>query len=86
MKTTPAAIPEKVATRMGQRMLPFVGAPLFLAMGTFVGFWYMATYRDLEFQPALVATSTILLLVVGLLVRTNIFKEKVINRDTGLCV
>ena len=36
-----AAIPEKVAQRMGKRMLPFVGLPLFLGMGTFVGFWYM---------------------------------------------
>lgn len=61
-----AVIPEKVAQRMGKRMLPFVGVPLFGAMGSFVGFWYMATYRDMEFQPALVATSTIVLLVVGL--------------------
>jgi hypothetical protein len=65
-----AVIPEKVAQRMGKRMLPFVGVPLFGAMGSFVGFWYMATYRDMEFQPALVATSTIVLLVVGLVVRT----------------
>jgi len=63
-----AAIPEKVAQRMGARMLPFVGIPLFGAMGMFVGFWYMATYRDMEFQPALVATSTTVLLVTGLLV------------------
>lgn len=61
-----AVIPEKVAQRMGKRMLPFVGIPLFGAMGTFVGFWYMATYRDMEFQPVLVAGSTIALLVIGL--------------------
>lgn len=66
MKTSPAAIPEKVAMRMGRRMIPFVGIPLFGGMGTFVGFWYMATYRDLEFQPALVATSTFVLLALGL--------------------
>jgi hypothetical protein len=54
---------------MGGRMLPFVGVPLFGAMGTFVGFWYMATYRDVEFEPALVAATTIVLLVVGLVVR-----------------
>jgi hypothetical protein len=64
-----AVIPEKVAQRMGKRMLPFVGIPLFGAMGTFVGFWYMATYRDMEFQPVLVAGSTIALLVIGLVVR-----------------
>jgi Photosynthesis affected mutant 68 len=38
---TPTAIPEPVAMRMGQRMLPFVGLPLFLGVVTFVGFWYM---------------------------------------------
>jgi hypothetical protein len=66
-----AVIPEKVAQRMGKRMLPFVGIPLFGAMGSFVGFWYMATYRDQEFQPALVATVSVALLVVGLLVRAT---------------
>lgn len=45
VQETAAAIPERVAQRMGKRMLPFVGIPLFLGMGTFVGFWYMATYR-----------------------------------------
>ena len=65
---TEAAIPEKVAQRMGQRMIPFVGIPLFLSMGVFVGFWYMATYRDMSFEPSLVAASTILILVLGLLV------------------
>ena len=64
-----AAIPEKVAQRMGKRLLPFVGIPLIGGMGSFVGFWYMATYRDMEFQPALVAASTIALLAVGLVVR-----------------
>jgi len=63
-----AAIPEKVAQRMGKRMLPFVGIPLFGGMGVFVGFWYMATYRDMSFEPALVAASTIAVLVIGLLV------------------
>jgi len=61
-----AVIPEKVAQRMGKRMLPFVGIPLLGGMGTFVGFWYMATYRDLEFEPVLVAGTTIALLAVGL--------------------
>jgi hypothetical protein len=36
-----AVIPEKVAQRMGKRMLPFVGIPLFGGVGAFVGFWYM---------------------------------------------
>jgi len=64
-----AVIPEKVAQRMGKRMLPFVGIPLFGAMGSFVGFWYFATYRDQEFQPALVAAVSIGLLAMGLVVR-----------------
>jgi hypothetical protein len=67
VQETPAVIPEKVAQRMGKRMLPFVGLPLFLGMGTFVGFWYFATYKNMEFQPAAVATTTVSLLVVGLL-------------------
>jgi len=62
-----AAIPEKVAQRMGKRMLPFVGIPLFGVMGTFVTFWYLATYKDLQFQTGLVATSTIVVLLLGLL-------------------
>jgi hypothetical protein len=64
-----AVIPERVAQRMGRRMLPFVGVPLLGGMASFVGFWYMATYRDVEFQPALVAATTIGLLAVGLVVR-----------------
>ena len=63
-----AVIPEKVAQRMGMRMLPFVGIPLFGVMGIFVVFWYLATYKNMEFQPALVAFSTIGTLGVGLLV------------------
>lgn len=39
-----AVIPEKVAQRMGKRMLPFVGIPLLGGMGSFVGFWYMVRY------------------------------------------
>mmetsp|Transcript_15619 Transcript_15619/g.23666 ORF Transcript_15619/g.23666 Transcript_15619/m.23666 type:complete len:259 (+) Transcript_15619:99-875(+) len=64
---TPAAIPEKVAMRMGQRMIPFVGIPLFLGLGSFVVFWYLATYKDMEFQPVTVAFTSIALLAVGLL-------------------
>lgn len=63
-----AAIPEKVAMRMGRRMLPFVGLPLFGSMGAFVAFWYLATYKNMEFQPGLVATTTIVMLLSGLLV------------------
>eukprot|EP00558_Chaetoceros_sp_UNC1202_P006446 CAMPEP_0197245588 /NCGR_PEP_ID=MMETSP1429-20130617/10331_1 /TAXON_ID=49237 /ORGANISM="Chaetoceros sp., Strain UNC1202" /LENGTH=278 /DNA_ID=CAMNT_0042706119 /DNA_START=71 /DNA_END=907 /DNA_ORIENTATION=- len=62
-----AVIPEPVAQRMGKRMLPFVGVPLFGGMGAFVAFWYFATYKNYEFQPALVAFSTIAILVFGLL-------------------
>lgn len=63
---TAAVIPERVATRMGTRMLPFVGIPLFGGMLAFVLFWYLATYKNMEFQPALVAFTTIGLLAVGL--------------------
>jgi hypothetical protein len=69
VEQSPATIPEKVAQRMGQRMLPFVGVPLFLAMGTFVAFWYFATYKNMEFQPTVVAGTTSGLLFVGLMVR-----------------
>lgn len=62
-----AVIPEKVAMRMGKRMLPFVGIPLFGSLGSFVAFWYFATQRDQAFQPTLVAFSTIFVLVLGLL-------------------
>lgn len=63
-----AAIPERVAQRMGRRMLPFVGIPLFGSTASFVGFWYLAAYRDVEFQPAIVATVSFVFLAVGLLV------------------
>lgn len=62
-----SAIPEKVAMRMGKRMLPFVGIPLFGSMGAFVAFWYFATYKDMEFQPGAVAVTTTVLLLSGLL-------------------
>jgi hypothetical protein len=64
---TPTAIPEKVATRMGQRMIGFVGIPLFLGLGSFVLFWYLATYQGIEIEPIYVAATTIILLAVGLL-------------------
>jgi len=62
-----AVIPEKVAVRMGKRMLPFVGLPLFGSMITFVLFWYLATYKDLAIPTVLVAYATIGILVIGLL-------------------
>ena len=71
-----AVIPEQVAQRMGRRMLPFVGIPLFGVMGTFILFWYLATYRNMEFQPALVAFSTIGILGVSLLVSFLFFTSK----------
>jgi hypothetical protein len=70
LQETPAAIPEKVAQRMGKRMLPFVGLPLFLGLGTFVGFWYFATYKDIQFETSMVAATTIAVLVLSLVVRT----------------
>lgn len=71
----PATIPEKVAQRMGLRMLPFVGIPFFGGMGTFITFWYLSTYKNYEFEPSLVAASTIGLLVIGLLVSCSIFSQ-----------
>jgi uncharacterized membrane protein YcjF (UPF0283 family) len=69
LQEAPAAIPERVAQRMGKRMLPFVGIPLLGSMGTFVAFWYLRTYQNMDFEPSMVATSTVFFLVVGLLVR-----------------
>ena len=69
LREAPATIPEPVARRMGRRMLPFVGLPLFLGVGAFAGFWYLATYKNMDFEPSLVAGSTIAILVFGLLVR-----------------
>lgn len=62
-----AVIPERVAMRMGSRMLPFVGIPLFGTMGAFVAFWYLRVYKNIEFETVSVAFVTIGLLVVGLL-------------------
>jgi len=61
-----AVIPEKVAQRMGKRMIPFVGVPLFGVLGTFVAFWYFTVYGELELQPTIVAYSTIAVLGFGL--------------------
>lgn len=62
-----AAIPERVAQRMGKRMVPFVGIPLFGSFASFIGFWYLATFKDMEFQPAVVATTSFVFLAIGLL-------------------
>ena len=73
VKESSASIPEKVSQRMLGRMLPFVGLPFFLGIGSFVVFWYLATYKSLELEPALVAASTIAILVSGLLVSRRVF-------------
>ena len=65
---TAAVIPEKVAMRMGSRMLPFVGIPLFGTMAAFIAFWYLRVYKNIEFETNIVAFTTIGLLAVGLLV------------------
>jgi hypothetical protein len=66
-----AVIPEKVAQRMGTRMVPFVGIPLFGSAISFIAFWYLATYKEMEFQPAIVATTSFVFLFIGLLVRID---------------
>jgi hypothetical protein len=68
LQEQPAVIPEQVSARILKRMLPFVGLPFVVGIGSFVAFWYLATYKNQEFQPAMVATTTVTVLVVGLLV------------------
>lgn len=70
-----AVIPEKVARRMGARMLPFVGIPLFGTMGTFVIFWYLRVYKNVEFETSAVAIITIGILAVSLIVSHFIEKS-----------
>ena len=86
LEETPAAIPERVAQRMGQRMLPFVGLPLLGGMGCFVAFWYLATYKNMEFQPVLVAGSTILILVFSLLVSNRMAQLGESSNQCGNCI
>ena len=81
VRETPAAIPEKVAQRMGSRMIAFVGLPLFLGLGSFVAFWYFATYKGMEFQPGLVAATTIGLLAISLLVRLAAGKQCLVSHE-----
>ena len=69
VRDTPAALPEIVAQRMGIRMITFVGIPFVLGLSSFVMFWYFATIKQVEFQPVLVAITTIVILVTSLLVR-----------------
>jgi len=76
-----ATIPEPVAQRMGKRMLPFVGVPFFVGMSSFVGFWYFATYKNVELEPALVAASTIGILVFGLLVRQYYYTTTMLDQQ-----
>jgi len=64
---TAAVIPEKVASRMGKRLIPFVGIPLFGTMGVFIAFWYLAVYKGIQFETSLVAYSTIFALFIGLI-------------------
>jgi hypothetical protein len=76
LASSPASgvIPEQVATRMGMRMLPFVGVPLFGTMSVFIAFWYFAKYQNTQVETSLVAFSTIAVLVLSLVVKCiNIF-------------
>jgi hypothetical protein len=70
IKEAPAVIPERVVQRMGKHMLPFVGVPFVGGITAFTAFYYYAVVKNLEFQPVLVAGSTIAILVFSLLVRT----------------
>jgi type IV secretory pathway VirB10-like protein len=81
IEQAPAVIPERVAQRMGKRMLPFVGIPLIGGMGSFVLFWYLATYKNYEFQPAMVAFSTIAILAVSLVVSAH--RKCVTSKERG---
>jgi hypothetical protein len=62
----PMSIPEPVANRMGQRMIPFVGLPILGGLATFITFWYLAVYQDQSFPPVLVATATLVWFAIGL--------------------
>jgi fluoride ion exporter CrcB/FEX len=73
IKEAPAVIPERVAQRMGKRMLPFVGVPFVGGITAFSAFYYYAVVKNMEFQPALVAGSTIAILVFSLLVRILLY-------------
>jgi hypothetical protein len=73
LQEAPAVIPERVAQRMGKRMLPFVGIPFIGGLSAFTSFWYLATYKNMEFQPMMVASSTIAILVFSFLVRPSVY-------------
>lgn len=68
VRDSPAVIPEKVAQRMGTRMITLVGLPWIFGLAAFVAFWYLVTYKQYEFPPGLVATTTLALLASSLLV------------------
>ncbi|GMH64285.1 hypothetical protein TrLO_g14600 [Triparma laevis f. longispina] len=60
-------IPEDVAKRMTNRMLPFVGIPFGGCVALFCWFYYQAKVENVRYEPMLVASGTVGLLVVGLL-------------------
>ena len=60
-------IPEKVASRMTNRMWGFVGVPFGSCLGLFGWFYYQAKVEGVRYEPMLVASGTVGLLVVGLL-------------------
>ena len=60
-------IPEKVASRMTNRMWGFVGVPFGGCLGLFGWFYYQAKVEGVRYEPMLVASGTVGLLVVGLL-------------------
>jgi Photosynthesis affected mutant 68 len=68
LQQTPAVIPEPVAQRMTQRMIPFVAVPFLGTLGVFGTFWYLATYQNIKFETSMVAASTIAILVISLMV------------------
>lgn len=51
-------IPEAVSDRMMNRMLTFLGVPLFLGVASFVGFIVAARVFDTTVRPTTVATTT----------------------------
>ncbi|GMH86918.1 hypothetical protein TrST_g4843 [Triparma strigata] len=60
-------IPEQVAGRMTQRMWGFVGVPFGGCVALFCWFYYQAKVENVRYEPMLVASGTVGLLVVGLL-------------------
>jgi len=62
---TEGVMPEEVANRMLNRILPFTAAPIALAVFVFIGFWYANTQLQMDLPPTYVAYATQALLLLS---------------------